>query len=542
MPGPTSLRAQRQRLLAPRVPVGGLLLVLALALGTTFPYFEAIRSANELPRLMQGIAIVDDHSLAIDGPRRRGLDAGPDTSRGVDGLAYPNKPPLTSLVAAAGYVAAKATATESPTLRGYTWWARLFGALLPTLVLCGWAWQRYAPREGTNPARLGILLYAVASPAASYAHLLYSHQLAACLATIGAAWCIDGVREASMRRGAAGGALAALAVVAEYQAVVLALPLGLVLLGTLRTPSARPAVLSSVAAAATVIAALAGYHHVAFGSPLATGYHHAQNVGFAAKHAVGVLGMSVPTWEGFYTHVLSPAHGLWWWIPLFPLAVYGLAQLALLDDARALEARVALGFFVVLLVVGCGLSFDGGWRVGPRYLMVAAPALMLGWAHAFRQLSTSWLAMSIAMFFGVWSAVQNGLAASLWPHIDAENLHYPLADVLVPLFRHDHQPYGVAWFLGSELGVLAAVGIGTLAVVSAVLRTSELGIRMTWASTVAVVAALYGVALTPTLTPEHPMAARNLAYVERVYEPRTGSLEPGPSVIIAAPSNRRARP
>ncbi|TPV93521.1 MAG: hypothetical protein B7733_20330 [Myxococcales bacterium FL481] len=513
------------------------MLVLLLALGTTFPYFEKIRSANELPRLMQGIALVEDGSWSIDGPKRRGLDPGPDTSRGADGRSYPNKPPLTSVLAAVGYIGAKTTADASPTLRACMLWSRLLAGLLPTLVLCAWAWRRYAPREGREAAWLGVLLYAVATPAASYAHLLYAHQLAACLATIGAAWCLDGAELGRWRRAAVGGALAAAAVVAEYQAVVLALPLGLVLLGKLRRPAARMPVCASLVAAIAMMVALAAYHDTAFGSPLATGYHHAETREFAAKHAVGVLGLGLPTWDGVYTHVFSPQHGLLWWVPLCPLAVYGLGQRAVTPGPHRDEARVALGFFLTLLILGCSLSFDGGWRVGPRYLMVAMPALILGWGHAFRQFGASAWRVGLAMFFAVWSALQNSLAASSWPHIDATNIYYPLADVLVPLFRADYQPYSVAWWLGSDLGVPVAVGTSTLAVLVAVLRVGEVGIRTIWLSTVAVLTALYGVALTPSITPEHPKRSRNLRYIRSVYEPT-----PGPRALAASRPVPPARP
>ena len=59
----------------------GAWLVLALAIGLNFPYFEQTRNANERPRLMQAMAWVDAGEWAIDGVATRGLEAGPDTSR-----------------------------------------------------------------------------------------------------------------------------------------------------------------------------------------------------------------------------------------------------------------------------------------------------------------------------------------------------------------------------------------------------------------------------------------------------------------------------
>ncbi|MCA9638029.1 MAG: hypothetical protein KC420_18500, partial [Myxococcales bacterium] len=84
----------------------GLILVglLAVALGLGVPYFEAIRSANERPRLLQGMALVECGEWAIDGPSRRGLALGPDVARSpVDRRVYPNKPPGASVVGALAY-------------------------------------------------------------------------------------------------------------------------------------------------------------------------------------------------------------------------------------------------------------------------------------------------------------------------------------------------------------------------------------------------------------------------------------------------------
>ena len=40
-------------------------------------------------------------------------------------------------------------AGDAPTMRGYVWWARLLGGLLPTLLIVGVAWRRYAPTHGS---------------------------------------------------------------------------------------------------------------------------------------------------------------------------------------------------------------------------------------------------------------------------------------------------------------------------------------------------------------------------------------------------------
>ncbi|MFO0633411.1 MAG: hypothetical protein U0168_11215 [Nannocystaceae bacterium] len=83
--------------------------MLALAIEAQLSYFEQTRNANERPRLMQAMAWVDAGEWAIDGVAARGLDAGLDTARSaVDRRLYPNKPPGTTVAAAAGYRLARA--------------------------------------------------------------------------------------------------------------------------------------------------------------------------------------------------------------------------------------------------------------------------------------------------------------------------------------------------------------------------------------------------------------------------------------------------
>ncbi|MEE9386661.1 MAG: hypothetical protein V3V08_24870 [Nannocystaceae bacterium] len=538
------LQSVRRRQLAPKVPLLGLALFLLISLATSFPYFESIRSANEMPRLMQGIALVDDASFAIDGPRSRGLDPGPDISRAANKGLVPNKPPVTGLVAAIAYAVARPAMqafNHTITLRDLTLWARLLGAWLPTVILCAWAWRRYAPREGAQPVLLAVVLYAVATPVASYAHLFYSHQLAACLLAIGIGYCIDGIDEQKLGKAMGGGMLAATAVATEYPAVFAAVPLGFVLLRHLARPRCWPALGGSVIGALLPIALLAAYHETVYDSPWTTGYHKAVDPIFAAKHAVGLLGLTAPTFEGVFTHLFSPQHGLLWWVPLFPFALYGLAQLALTTGPRAHEAQIHLAFFLILFVVGCGLTFQGGWRVGPRYLVVAFPALILGWSHAFRQMSTSWPWMATVMLLGVWSAIVNGLAATLWPHIDPTHVHFPVAEILVPLFKADYRPYGLVWWLGGNWGTWLSVGLGSLGVVIAVFRASDLGIRMLCAGAAAALLALYAVALSPTIAPAHPDGARNLSYIRSVYEPSPGSFAAGTTVQLGLSGENRPR-
>ncbi len=496
---------------------------LALMLGLLFPYFEATRNANERPRLLQGMALVEAQQWAIDGPSARGLSPGPDVARSqVDGRLYPNKPPGTSLVAAVGYRLTRAT-DDAPTLRTYTWWARTLGGLVPTVLLLGLLLRRYAPACGTFPAAMGVMLYALGTPAASYAHLLYGHQLAALLLMAGITRLVDATDDqrsirASWITAGLGGALAGAAVGVEYGAVFAALPVGLLLLLALPRPGGLGALVAGLAGALLPVALLAAYHDAVFGSPWSTGYHHVTNAEFAAKHGQGLLGLGAPRWEAFETHFLSADGGLWWWAPAGLLALYGLAQLALSRQPHHREARLHLGLLLLYGLLVSSLSFEGGWRVGPRYIVIVLPSLVLGWAHLLAQIRTHRTGTFVVAALGTYGIVINTLAANLWPHFDLTNIHQPVAEVLLPLWTQQFEPYGVLRSLTGQSALRFVVYSSVIGWWAILLVNAERGMRMLLAIILGSALGLLLVLGTQLFEP-HDKGERNLAYIKRIWEP-----------------------
>ena len=124
---------------------------------------------------------------------------------------------------------------------------------------------------------VAVVVYALGTPAASYAHLAYGHQLAACLLFVGVALCADAFDHADRRLAVLGGLSAGAAVAVEYGAVFAGLPLAVMFVWGLRKKTGwRPAA-SSLVGALVPVALLAAYHQSAFGSPFETGYHHVVN-------------------------------------------------------------------------------------------------------------------------------------------------------------------------------------------------------------------------------------------------------------------------
>lgn len=505
-------------------PRGGaaLLAGLGLALLWAFPHAGRTRNANEVPRLLQAEALVERGTWRIDG---LGRDPGPDVSRGAEpGSLYPNKPPATSAVAAAGYAVARELARgtgDPPTRRAVTWWARLFGAVLPTLGLCAVLWRSLAPRFGARATALAIVLYALGTPAFAYGHVLYGHALAALLLWSGL---LALLRAGEARRpGLAwlAGALAGGALLVEYTAAFAGLALVGLALALAREGAWKVAGAAAIGAAGPV-AALMAYHAAAFGGPFKTGYHASATAAFAEKHGEGLLGLVAPNWPAIEAHLLSIRSGLSGWAPLWPVALAGLVWLArgTGGNEHVRRARVELAAFAGVLLACVSLNFEGGWRVGPRYLMVAMPALVLGWAAvASRALAgppRGWagvLGLFVAAGLAGWSLTVNGLAGDLWPHLDLGAVNQPVPEVLWPLWRAGREPstllgIGVTWPIAA--GLAAAAG---LAMPRAIGRRGQAAVALGVALGVALVAA------TPRIFAPHPRGPANLRYIESVWEP-----------------------
>ncbi|HGG57310.1 MAG TPA: hypothetical protein ENK31_05895 [Nannocystis exedens] len=504
-----------------------ILALVALALVLGVPYFEALRNANERPRLLQGMALVDCGQWAIDGPSARGLSPGPDVSRSpVDNRLYPNKPPMTSLVAALAYRIGQVG--DAPTLRSYTVWARLLGGWLPTVLLCFWFWRRLAPKLGAAPVAAAIAIYALATPAASYAHLLYGHQLAAAFLLTGSLLVVDAVLRRQRFWAAIGASLAALSITVEYGAVFAGLPLALFLLLALARGGrgALPAVAAAALAAVVPMILLAAYHAAVFGSPWATGYHHVINPDFAAKHGQGLLGLGLPRIAGIHEQIFAADTGLLWWAPLCPVALFGLVGLSRRVDDPILqaEARVLFAMLLLFMLLTVSLSFTGGWRVGPRYLVVVLPAMIPGLAWLLRECRRRTVIFTALVALATWSLVVNGLAANLWPHIDPTNVDFPLAEVLVPLARAGAEPYDLLSVSGvGDLPLAAIVAMASVVSVVGGLLWVVCGQRSGIGAVVLGVGiGLVGVGASLRL-PAHPRAAANLAYIQRVWEPEEGA-------------------
>ncbi len=426
----------------------GFALVAALYV-LSFPYHPGLRSPNELCRLWQSRALVDDGALHVNEVMRRlgpvgDLSCtavvmagerealfpcvGPQAAR--EGVVarwyYPSKAPLLSFLGAPVYWGLTRAQGQVSEL-SQVLWSRLFITILPALA--GLVLLRRFLRAYVAPdtADVFVVVYALGTMAFSYAQAFMSHQLTAMLlfAAFYAAWRVergDWRERGYLLAGAAAGA----AVLAEYTAALFVLAVASYTVASRWrrwAPLARAAGLV-VAGAAPFLGAVLAYHQAVFGGPFVSGYKYLNDAAYMGWHEGGFLGIKLPDLAALGLSYFSPLRGLFALSPVLLLALPGL------KDVRAKGGPLFV-FFVALLALGSyftsSFSYSSwGWTVGPRHLTPLVPFLVLPVALAFERLSregpfggaaTAGLALSsvaATMVVGFVNYVPDTVSTSLW--------------------------------------------------------------------------------------------------------------------------------
>jgi hypothetical protein len=416
----------------------------ALAYLLVFPYFARLANPNENVRLWLTRAIVAHGTLSIDAVER---EWGPVSDRAAfGGRHFSGKAPGTSLLGVP--VLAAASALGAPSQRATTWLLRVFTVALP-LAFFLLVFGREVEREtGSAAARdllvaglgLGTMLY-------PYGLMFVGHAQSAALLFGG----YLAVRRTSRAALLAGGALAALAVVFEYQALFATAAVAVYAawvhrrrVGWFFLGALGPALL------------LGWYHTALFGRPWETPLGHADDPVFQLYHQAGFLfSMGVPKPEVLGKVLFAPDNGLFVFSP-FLLA--GFAAVGKRRDGILLAAIVA----VMLLFLAGLANWRGGWCAGgPRYVATVVPFLAFGVALSWKRIwgRVGW-ARAVLAGLVVVSVVLCVLAGAHFPHFPLQ-LDNPIFDLTLPFIGQGYVPYG----LGRALGLRGAASYLPLALV-----------------------------------------------------------------------------
>jgi hypothetical protein len=271
---------------------------------------------------------------------------------------------------------------------------------------------------GLAIARVGTrvviaLLYGLATGAAPYANTFVGHQLAACL--LFAAFVLLYV---IWRRAWARGWLIVVGLLIGY-AIITEYPAGLI--GGLLTGYAvlrlgRPWQTLGLLAVGALppLALLAAYDLVAFGTLLPVGYLYSSL--WTDVHSTGLVSLTLPQAEALWGITFGAHRGLFFLSPFLLFAAPGYWVLWQRRDLRPEWWVLALAPLLFLLFNGSSAMWQGGFGIGPRYLLPALPflatvagvGLASSWTHRIaRPLVLAACGWSV---FAVWTQTLGGQA------------------------------------------------------------------------------------------------------------------------------------
>jgi hypothetical protein len=536
-----------------------------------FPYLPALRSPNELCRLLQSRALIDYHSIELGKEVQahgwvgdlscvavaRGRDhrvsnrlpcpQAPNNSQYSERHYYPSKAPLLSFAAAPVYGVLKLLHGDVSEL-ALMFFARLWCVILPSIFLLVLVRRYLATVTTPDGADLVTAAYALGTLAFSYSELFVSHQTTAVLA-FSCFYILWRVRrgEWSSRGYCLAGLLAGLTMTAEYTGALAVVPLAGY--GLLTAPGGTRGKLRATALVALgflpPVLALGAYHQAAFGHPLVSGYRFLEQVAYQGWHHGGFLGIKLPSGEAFIQSFFSPLRGLFTISPFMLLALPGLF------DWRALRARdpellLSLATFLVYTCFTSGFTYAAwGWTTGPRHLTPLVPFLLLPIARCLHPLFAH--ARADARPVGAWrAAAATGVALTLvnlailttsimtMLNYISDTFTNALYQVALPFALRGYLPHNLLSLVGvpnpwAALPAVLAVLACAVACSVILIRRVAPGRRRLLASGVALGLAAAIVCLHASVRPSPARIVREqgaVSFMQGAYSPRPGHASP----------------
>lgn len=356
-----------------------------------------------------------------------------------------------------------------------------------------------------HAALMSTAMVGLATPIFSYSAWFFSEPLSTAI-FLGAAWLMFARKREiavndepniaprtpspiSLRTAAFAGLILGLSTLIRPTNVLSILVFALALLIREGTRGLRAAVVLS-AASAIGIALLLGHNALLFGSPLSFGYPTSAEGGKQLNR------FDTPILTGLYGFLLSPGKSIFIFAPPLILALAGIGRLRRRD--RALAALAVLFPVVELLFYAKYSQWEGGYCVGPRYLVPGITFLCLALgpvlADAWQKSSFGLKAVAIALLILGTLVQAVSLATSFMEdqvprgrYYDAHwtyRLNYSLAGPIKLFWKYVNDPQparlGLGWdrwfvFL-SKSGVSRATLATLMAVMLAALSISLLGL------------------------------------------------------------------
>jgi hypothetical protein len=437
--------------------------------GYFFNHYEKIANPNETSRLYLTLSVVDEGTLAIDGPMKRYGVVWDRAER--EGRYYSDKAPGLSFLAVPFYAAARGLTSlfgYELTMSGIQLVIRWSVVILPTVLLCYFLYQFLATLLPSPELRgLLVVLYAMATQARIYGTLFFGHQTAAVM-SIGSVMLLVGVRKVPSLKGAAAvflaGLLGGAAFATEYPTFVAVIAMGALSLFVAR-PWWRVLVFGAGVAIPVVLCLL--YNQAAFGDPYSPGYAHL-TTGFAAIHAKGLFGVTTPKPEALFGSFFSLGRGLFLYTPWLLAALPGFYWLWKVREWRPIFWTALLALVGYTYFVSSFGYWIGGDSAAPRHLTVLVPFLVFPVAALVNRVASArWdsprLLLSTAFVFSLLLA--NFIAATFSYY--SPQLENPFRDLTLEFWREGLLAPNLGHLVGLSglwSAVPYALGVSALAI------------------------------------------------------------------------------
>lgn len=426
----------------------------AVALAWTFasPVHLPLNNPNEGVRVFMVKALVDERTFAINGVMQKWGYIDDKSIR--DGKLYSSKAPLTAMIGAVAYGAARLIIDPLDRVP-LTRFLQVFGDAVPNflllLVFAAALWRRVRDPVVGDLVVLGV---AVGSCVLAYVHCFSGHTFAALGTGIALLLVSD---DGGLRRPARLvliGLCAATAVGVEYPALVGVVPLGVLLLWRerRRLPST---LLWGTLGALPPVALTTIAQHYQYGAFWKTGYAMLENRQYNQLHSTGFFGISELKIDRLGMVLFSAETGLFFFSPFLLVgALWLLYAIARGRAPRDEGLAILVGSLALFAFISGHTGWRGGWTVGPRYVSELVALFALPTALAFDRLAARrpLLARSALGAMVVVAFVHSGLPSVFFPHLP-EVYRNPVYEMALPFVARGFSPDTWALWAGASARV-----------------------------------------------------------------------------------------